>query len=205
MATRCDYRISTQEHILEIEAPQERILPGRMIREMVRNLETRYELYEYSLIKSERQLEEMDDVVATVPLAGGGLQKGKLVVIQRLHTSLYDPSFVRLEPEQMDEFAQTLEPGEELNPDDYTVALPADYYVMVIDDLKKFVMVATHLKLTGMDKMVECVSRLCCAGISIQDEALMTVEYENEDFPELLTKGCEEFLRAPVYQMMHRP
>ena len=59
--------------------PQERILPGRMIREMVRNLETRYELYEYSLIKSERQLEEMDDVVATVPLAGGGLQKGKLV------------------------------------------------------------------------------------------------------------------------------
>ena len=37
----------------EIEAPQERILPGRMIREMVRNLETRYELYEYSLIKSE--------------------------------------------------------------------------------------------------------------------------------------------------------
>ena len=30
----------------------------------------------------------------------------------------------------------------------------------------------------------------------------MTVEYENEDFPELLTKGCEEFLRAPVYQMM---
>ena len=30
MATRCDYRISTQEHILEIEAPQERILPGRM-------------------------------------------------------------------------------------------------------------------------------------------------------------------------------
>lgn len=204
MATRCDYRISTQERILEIEAPQERILPGRMIREMVRNLETRYELYEYSMIKSERQLEEMDDVVATVPLAGGGLQKGKLVVIQRLHTSLYDPAFVKLEPEQMDEFAQTLEPGEELNPDDYTVALPADYYVMVTDDLKKFVMVATHLKLTGMDKMVECVSRLCCAGISIQDEALMTVEYENEDFPELLSKGCDEFLRAPVYQMMHR-
>lgn len=204
MATRCDYRISTQERILEIEAPQERILPGRMIREMVRNLETRYELYEYSMIKSERQLEEMDDVVATVPLAGGGLQKGKLVVIQRLHTSLYDPNFVKLEPEQMDEFAQTLEPGEELNPDDYTVALPADYYVMVTDDVKKFVMVATHLKLTGMDKMVECVSRLCCAGISIQDEALMTVEYENEDFPDLLTKGCEEFLRAPVYQMMHR-
>ena len=192
MATRCDYRISTQERILEIEAPQERILPGRMIREMVRNLETRYELYEYSLIKSERQLEEMDDVVATVPLAGGGLQKGKLVVIQRLHTSLYDPALVKLEP------------GEELNPDDYTVALPADYYVMVTDDLKKFVMVATHLKLTGMDKMVECVSRLCCAGISIQDEALMTVEYENEDFPELLSRGCDEFLRAPVYQMMHR-
>ena len=52
--------------------------------------------------------------------------------------------------------------------------------------------------------MVECVSRLCCAGISIQDEALMTVEYENEDFPELLSRGCDEFLRAPVYQMMHR-
>ena len=66
---------------MRIEAPQGRILPGRMIREMVRNLETRYELYEYSLIKSERQLDEMDDVVATIPLAGSGLQKGKLVVL----------------------------------------------------------------------------------------------------------------------------
>jgi hypothetical protein len=204
MATRCDYRISTQERILEIEAPQERILPGRMIRDIVRNLETRYELYEYSVIKSERQLEEMDDVVATIPLGGSPLQKGKMVVVQRLHNSLYDPNYVKLEPGQMDDFAQTLEPGEELNPEDYTVALPADYYVMVTDDVKKFVMVATHLKLTGMDKMMECVSRLCCASITIQDEALMRVEYENEDFPELLTKGCDEFLRTPVYQMLGR-
>ena len=202
MATRCDFQISTQEHKLRIESPQERILPGRMIREMVRNLETRYELYEYSMIKSERQLDEMEDVVATIPLAGSGLQKGKMVVIQRLHNSLYDPEYIKLEPEQLDEFAQTMEPGEELNVADYTVALPKDYYVMVTDDLKKFVMVATHLKLTDMNKMVECVVRLGSASITIQDEVIMDVDYEDESFPDLLTRGCEEFLRTPVYQMM---
>jgi hypothetical protein len=144
----------------------------------------------------------MDDVVGTVPLAGLGLQKGKMVVIQRLHNSLYDPNYVKLEPEQMDEFAQSLEPGEELVADDYTVALPADYYVMVTDDIKKFIMVATHLKLASLEKMRACVARLCSANITIRDEALMTVEYENEDFPDLLSKDCGEFLRTPVYQMM---
>jgi len=203
MATRCDYQISTQEHNLRIEAPQDRILPGRMIREMVRNLETRYELYEYALINSERELEQLDDVVATIPLAGSGLQKGKMVVIQRLHNSLYDPEFYVPEADQLDDFAQTLEPGEEFVMADYTVAIPpVDYYILVTDDLKKFVMVATHLKLADMNKMVECVVRLGSASINIQDENAMIVDYEDEGFPDLLTRGCDEFLRAPVYQMM---
>ncbi len=205
MATRCDYRISTNERKLEIEAPQDRILPGRMIRQMVRNLETRYELYEYSIVKSEKQVSEMDDVVDTIPLAGFGLQKGKQIVIQRLHPSMYDPNFVRLEADQLDEFAQLLEPGEELDPADYSVAFPADYYVMVTDDLKRFVKVATHLKLASLEQMVEAVSRLCCAGIIIQDEALMMVDYEDENFPDLLSQNCEQFLHAAVYQMMDQP
>ena len=187
---------------MRIEAPQDRILPGRMIREMVRNLETRYELYEYSMIKSEKELDEMDDVVATIPLAGNALQRGKMVVIQRLHNSLYDPEFFKLEPEQLQEFEQTLEPGEELNVADYTVSMPKDYYVLVTDDLKKFVMVATHLKLTDMDRMVECAIRLGSASIIVQDECVMTVDYEDEHFPDLMTRGCGEFLRTPVYQMM---
>ena len=202
MATRCDYQISTQEHNLKIESPQDRILPGRMIREMVRNLETRYELYEYSLIQSERQLDEMDDVVATIPLAGKALQKGKMVVIQRLHNSLYDPDFFKLDPVQLKGFEQTLEPGEELNVADYTVSMPENYYILATDDLKKFVMVATHLKLADMDKMVECAVRLGSASITVHNESVMIVDYEEENFPDLLTRGCDEFLRAPVYQMM---
>lgn len=202
MATRCDYSISTQERKLEIESPEGRILPGRMIREMVRNLETRYELYEYSMVKSDRQVEEMDDVVGTIPLSGFGLQKGKKIVIQRMHPSLYDPTYEKLDPDQIDEFAQNLEPGEELDPADYTVAIPADYYVMVTDDLKTFTKVASHLKLASLEQMVECVSRLCCAGIIVQDEHLMMVDYEDENFPDLMTRGCEAYLRAPVYRMM---
>jgi len=202
MATRCDVKISAQERMIEIEAPADRILPGRMIRTIVHNLETKYELYEYCLVRSERQAEEMDDVVATVPLYNASLNKGRAVVIQRLHNSLYDPTYITLEPEQMEEFAQILEPGEELVEEDYTVAMPNDYFVLVTDDIKKFTTVATHLKLQDFDRMRECAARLGAANITIQDEALMTVEYDEEKFPDLMMRGCEEFLRTPVYQSM---
>ncbi|MDD3243868.1 MAG: hypothetical protein PHD32_09125 [Eubacteriales bacterium] len=184
-------------------SPSTDVLPGRMLRGMVRNLERRFELYEYSLARSQKEADAMGNVEAVVPLSGG--IKGKLsggagvVVFQRLHPSFYDPNYVTLEPEDEEEFRFRLQPGEPFIVEDYTVALPDELFIAVTDDIKLLVRVMSHLKLTEFADAREAVSKLGVANLSVFEEAELLVEYDESAVPGILAGGLDEFLEPPEH------
>ena len=180
-----------------ISSPEGRILPGRMLREMVTNIETKYQIYEYSMVKGRQAAEQMDDLVGMVPLAGVGQ---RYIVFQRLHPSFAEETAIKLTPEEVDAFRAALDPDEEFVMADYTISIPKDYFVLVTDDVRKFITVTTHLKLDSMESMQDAVARLGEAAISIYDEADMLIEYMDENFPEVLFRsGLDEtWLGTPM-------
>ncbi len=192
MAYQCDIRIS--DHAIRIQSPQGRIIPGRLIRSIVHNLEVQYQLYEFSMIRGAKQLQELEDVVDVV-----NLKRGYQCVIQKLHPSLYDESVIRLTAEELDEFAATVPSDEQMVVADYTVSMPAEYFILVTDNIQRFVTFANHLKLDGFPAMRECAARLGDAAISIFDEDDMIIEYQDEKLPDILMQDLEPWLKTPLH------
>lgn len=192
MAYQCDIRISDQA--IRIQSPQGRIIPGRLIRSIVHNLEVKYQLYEFSLIRNAKELQELEDVVDVV-----NLKRGSKCVIQKLHPSLYDESVIRLTPEELDEFAATVPSDEQMVVADYTVSMPAEYFILVTDNIQRFVAFANHLKLDGFPAMRECAARLGDAAITIFDENDMIIEYQDENLPDILMQDLDPWLKTPLH------
>jgi len=192
MAYQCDIRISDQA--IRIQSPQGRIIPGRLIRSIVHNLEVKYQLYEFSLIRNAKELQELEDVVDVV-----NLKRGSKCVIQKLHPSLYDESVIRLTAEELDEFAATVPSDEQMVVADYTVSMPAEYFILVTDNIQRFVAFANHLKLDGFPAMRECAARLGDAAITIFDENDMIIEYQDENFPDILMQDLDPWLKTPLH------
>lgn len=197
MAVKCDYKIC--KNTLMISAPEGvDLLPGRMLRAMIANIETAYELYEYSQAANMKAAQAMEDVVGIAPMAPS-LTSRKVVVYQRPHPSFYDPNFIELTTEEVDRFTSALPPGEEFIEADYTLSMPSDLYMAVVDDIRTFIDVVTHLKLPTFNAVREATARLGIASITIYDEADMMVEFNDENFPELLTQGLERWLNPPQH------
>jgi len=192
MAYQCDIRISDQA--IRIQSPQGRIIPGRLIRSIVHNLEVKYQLYEFSLIRNAKELQELEDVVDVV-----NLKRGSKCVIQKLHPSLYDESVIRLTAEELDEFAATVPSDEQMVVADYTVSMPAEYFILVTDNIQCFVAFANHLKLDGFPAMRECAARLGDAAITIFDENDMIIEYQDENLPDILMQDLDPWLKTPLH------
>lgn len=192
MAYQCDIRIS--DSAIRIQAPKGRIIPGRLVRSIVHNLETRYQLYEFSMIKGNRMMEELEDVVDVIRL-----KKGFQVVIQKLHPSLYDEGVIKLSPEELEDFAASVPDDETMVVADYTVSMPAEYFILVTDNIQRFVTFANHLKLDNFPAMRECAARLGDAAISIFDEEDMIIEYQDENLPDVLMQDLEPWLRTPLH------
>jgi len=192
MAYKCDVRIS--DHAIRIQSPQGRIIPGRLIRSIVHNLETRYQLFEFSMIRGARMLDELEDVVDTIRL-----KRGFQCVVQKLHPSLYDEAAIQLTPEELDEFASTVPDDEQMVVADYTVSMPSEYFILVTDDIRRFVNFANHLKLDGFPAMRECAARLGDAAISIFDETDMIIEYQDESLPNTLMQDLEPWLKSALH------
>lgn len=191
MAYQCDIRIS--DHAIRIQAPKGRIIPGRLVRSIVHNLETRYQIYEFSMIRGARMMQELQDVVDVIQL-----KKGYQVVMQKLHPSLYDETAIRLSQEELEDFAATVPDDETMVVADYTVSMPAEYFLLVTDNIQRFVTFANHLKLDGFPAMRECAARLGDAAISIFDEEDMIIEYQDENLPDILMQDLEPWLRTPL-------
>jgi hypothetical protein len=192
---KCDFKVAAQEKSMVIAAPEGRVLSGRMLRIMVANMETRYQVYEYSLVKGSRNAEEVEDLVGMVPLSGVGQ---KYIVFQRLHPSFYDENAIHLTPEEIDTFRGALEEDEEFVMADYTVSMPSDYFLLITDDIRKFITVATHLRLESLEAMQEAAVRLGEAAVSIYDEADMMIEYQDNTFPDVFINGLDGFLKPAV-------
>jgi len=192
MAYQCDIRIS--DHAIRIQSPQGRIIPGRLVRSIVHNLEVQYQLYEFSMIRGAKQLQELEDVVDVV-----NLKRGYQCVIQKLHPSLYDESIIRLTADELDEFAATVPSDEQMVVADYTVSMPAEYFILVTDNIQRFVAFANHLKLDGFPAMRECAARLGDAAISIFDENDMIIEYQDEKLPDILMQDLDPWLKTPLH------
>lgn len=200
MAMKCDYKIC--ENTIQISAPQgTNLLPGRMIRTIVANIESQYQLYEYSEVKGMKNAESMEDVVGIAPLAGslpawmsGGQ---KLVVFQKPHPSLYNANFIQLTDGEIESFKAALPPGEEFIDADYTVSMPPDFFMLVTQDIRPFIDVITHLKLAAFPAVREAAARLSVAAITIYDEADMLAEINEARFRELLLRDTERWLGPP--------
>lgn len=200
MAVKCDYKIC--ENTIQISAPQGiNLLPGRMIRTIVANIESQYQLFEYSEVKGMKNAESMEDVVGIAPLVGslpawmsGGQ---RLVVFQKPHPSLYNPNFIQLTDGEIESFKAALPPGEEFIEADYTVSMPPDFFMLATQDIRPFIDVITHLKLTSFPAVREAAARLSVAAITIYDEADMLVEINEEHFRELLLQNTERWLGPP--------
>ncbi|MGI5877919.1 MAG: hypothetical protein ACOX7W_04860 [Christensenellales bacterium] len=200
MSVKCEYKIC--ENTILLSAPQGlNILPGRMIRMMIANIETKYQVYEYSEVRGMKNAEAMEDVVGIAPLSGavpGWLSGGqKLVVFQKPHPSLYNANFIKLTDEEVESFREALPPGEEFIEADYTVSMPPDFFMLVTKDIRKFIDVITHLKLSSFPAVREAAARLGVAAITIYDEADMMVEINEPGFRELLLTDVDRLLGPP--------
>ena len=200
MPFRCDIKIA--ENGVQIVAPDGRLLPGRMLRAMMQNLENHYQVLEYTMVKNDKELRELDGVLQVVPLASGflsALSGKKFIAFMGLHPSFYDENAVELSQEEIEEFRATIPAGEEMYVADFTVSLPADFMALVTDDLNKFCTVATHLKLENLAAMQECATRLGVASITIFDEVEMIVEYQDPALADVILEGLDDWLATPVH------
>jgi hypothetical protein len=188
-----------------IIAPENRdILPGRMIRMMVANLERRFQLMEYSSVIGYKAADEMEDVLGIIELRSGFLKrlmgKQELCVFQKLHPSLYDEEYVQLSEEEQEAFRENLEEGDDFIKADYSLSV-SPYFFMAVsqDDSKKLIEVFNHLKLKDFAQVRDAVANLCDASISIFDEVELLAEYTSGDIPEIMTEGLDEWLMPPEH------
>lgn len=199
--SKCSFKI--EKGACLVTAPEDHdILPGRMIRQMVANLEKHFQLYEYSMVEGDKTVDEMEDVVGVVELSSGTFAKlfgkRKYCVFQKLHPSLYDENFIELSGEEEESFSQNLPAGEEFVKADFTVSMPPYYYIVATrDESRKLMDVLNHLKLRDFNETRDAVARLCEASVTVFDEVELLAEYEDRDFPGALAAGLEEFLEAP--------
>ncbi len=200
MPVKCDFKVAGKTFL--ISAPRGLdMLPGRMVRRMIKNMEKQYQLSEYSLVKGGRAVDEMEDVIGNVLLKSGagswlfGTQP--FAVFQRLHPSMYDADFIQLGDEETMDFQSRLPEGEPYNYEDFTLSMPSDYFIAVGINMKKLIKVLDHLRLDTFDDVRDAVARLSIASITIYDEADMFVEYNEDSFPTILTDGIEDYLNAP--------
>jgi len=200
MPIKSDYKISG--NALQISAPRGLdLLPGRLIRKMIKNIEAEYQICEFSEVKGRREAEVMDDVVGNIYLKGGLgawlLGNAPIAVFQRLHTSMYDPDFIRLEEEEVMDFQNRLPEDEPFNYEDFTLSMPVDYFLMAAPSTTKLIDVVSHLRPDTFDDVREAVARISAAAITIYDEADMHVEFTDDNFPEILTRGLEDWINPP--------
>ncbi len=200
MAIKSSYKICGNE--LQISAPRGLdLLPGRMIRKMVKNIENKYQMCEFSQARGRREAEMMDDVIGDIYLKGGVgswlMGSAPVAVFQRLHTSMYDPDFIQLEEDEVMDFQNRLPEEEPFNYEDFTLSMPADYFIMVGPSTAKLIDVISHLRPETFDDIREAVARISTAFISIYDEADMHVIFSDDNFPEILTHGLEDWLEPP--------
>ena len=200
MAIKCDYKISGKT--IQISAPRGLdLLPGRMIRKMIKNIEAKYQICEYSQVKGRKEADSLDDVIGSIYLKGGVgawlFGTTPIAVFQRLHNSLYDPDFIRLDDEETMEFQNRLPEDEPFNYEDFTLSMPADYFLMISPSSSKLIEVISHLRPNDFEDSRKAISRIAIAAITIYDEADMYVEYMDDNFPAILTSGVEEWLNEP--------
>jgi hypothetical protein len=203
MMTKCDFKMENGASL--IIAPENRvILPGRMIRMMVANLERRFQLMEYSSVIGYKAADEMEDVLGIIELRSGFFKrlmgKQELCVFQKLHPSLYDEEYVQLSEEEQEAFRENLEEGDDFIKADYSLSVPPYFFMAVSqDDSKKLIEVFNHLKLKDFAQVRDAVANLCDASISIFDEVELLAEYTSGDIPEIMTEGLDEWLMPPEH------
>lgn len=200
MAIKCDYKFADNTFL--ISAPRGLdVLPGRMLRRIMKNLEDKYQLSEYSFVKGRRAAEMKEDVISDVALRSGTgafvMGNQPMVVFQKLHPSIYDPDFIQLTDDETMDFQSRLPDDEAFNYEDFTVAMTPDYFIAVAVDVRKLSKVLDHLRLESFEALREAVGRLCPAAITIYDEADMFVQYTDKTLPAIFTEGLEEWLNPP--------
>ena len=208
MPIKCDYK--SADNVFCISAPRGiDILPGRMLRKIIKNLNSKYEVCEFSFVKGKRAADEKEDVITDVYLAASRsaylLGSQPIVVFQTVHPSLLDPQFIQLTPDEIMEFKGRLTDiglDEEYNTNDYSIAMPSDYFLVVTENVRKMSRVLEHLRLETFQDFRNTLSRLAPATISIYDEADMFVTYTDKTIPSMLTEGIEEWL-MPLEKVTH--
>ncbi len=208
MPIKCDYK--SADNVFCISAPRGLdILPGRMLRKIIKNLNSKYEVCEFSFVKGKRAADEKEDVITDVYLAASRsaylLGSQPIVVFQTVHPSLLDPQFIQLTPDEIMEFKGRLTDiglDEEYNTNDYSIAMPSDYFLVVTENVRKMSRVLEHLRLETFQDFRNTLSRLAPATISIYDEADMFVTYTDKTIPSMLTEGIEEWL-MPLEKVTH--
>lgn len=203
MPIKCDYKFA--DNVFCISAPRGLdILPGRMLRKIIQNLDSEYEICEFSFVKGRRAAEEKEDVIADVYLKSGtgsylfGSQP--IVVFQKIHPSLMDPHFIQLTDDEIMNFKGRLTNlglDEEYNTNDYTVAMPNDYFIVITKNVKKLAKVLEHLRLESFEHFRDTINRISIASITIYDEADMFIMYNEKTFPTIFTEGLEDCLLPP--------
>jgi hypothetical protein len=201
MLNKCDVKM--EQYACLITAPEDRdILPGRMLRLMVENLEKRFQLFEFSCVQGYRAVDEMEDVIGVVELQSGFFKrlfgKQEICVFQKLHPSFYEVDYVQLSEEEKDVFRSNLPEGEEFAEADYTVSIPSFFFMVITqDDSRKIMDVLNHLKLNSFDEARDAIATLCDASVSIFDEIEILAEYSDEHFPDILTDGLDDWVKPP--------
>jgi|GEM_PF-2571483 len=208
MPIKCDYK--SADNVFCISAPRGLdVLPGRMLRRIVKNLSSKYEVCEFSFVKGKKAAEEKEDVITDVYLTTSrssylfGSQP--IVIFQSIHPSLLDPQFIQLTSDEIMEFKGRLTDiglDEEYNTNDYSIAMPSDYFLVITENARKLARVMEHLRLESFQDFRNTISRLAPATISIYDEADMFVTYTDKTMPALLTEGIEEWL-LPLEKVNH--
>jgi hypothetical protein len=208
MPIKCDYK--SADNVFCISAPRGLdVLPGRMLRKIIKNLSSKYEVCEFSFVKGKRAADEKEDVITDVYLSTSRTSylfgSQPIVVFQSVHPSLLDPQFIQLTPDEIMEFKGRLtdiDMDEEYNTNDYSVAMPSDYFLVITENARKLARVLEHLRLETFQDFRNTISRLAPAAISIYDEADMFVTYTDKTIPALLTEGIEEWL-MPLEKVTH--
>ncbi len=201
MLTKCDFKM--EKYACLITLPEDRpILPGRMLRAIVANLERRYQLLEFSSVVGYREVDTMEDVLGVVELHTGFFHrlfgKHRLCVFQKPHPSLYDPEYMTLTEEEMEEFRERLPQEEELVTEDFTVSIPSQFFLaMTIDDYKMVIDILNHLKLKDFTDVREAIATLFDGVVSVFDETELLAEYTDDMLPDLLAEGLEEWVNPP--------
>ena len=200
MPIKCDYKISG--NAIQISAPRGLdLLPGRMIRKIIKNIEAKYQICEFCQVRGHKEADSMEDVIGSIQLKGGMgawlFGATPIAVFQRMHTSMYDPDFIRLDDDEIMNFQKRLPEDEPFNYEDFTVIMPADYFLMIAPSLTKLIEVISHLRPDTFDDVRRAISKIAIASITIYDEADMYIEFADEKFPMFATEGVEGWLNEP--------